>query len=54
MFRTIAAAIAGGALALTLSATVSPDAPTCFEDQAITWTGDAHTQCTNLDDLEGR
>ena len=50
--RTLASAIAGGALALTLAAAVSPDAgPACFEDEVIVWTGDDHTACVALDDL---
>jgi len=33
------------------SAWANPPVGQCYEDQAIFWDGEAHTQCVNIDEL---
>lgn len=42
--------LAGVALTLFVL-TVTDATPSCYEDEAIVWTGDAHTDCVPIDNL---
>jgi len=51
MFRSLATAAAAALLGLLALSTAAPERVRCFEDEAIVWTGDAHTLCVPLDNL---